>query len=529
MQEADRYMMRSRRVGAVSLAAAVVLAAMLACARAGGTTPSASSISEGSSGSYANPAPTDTPVPVQDAGASQDVAKDPEPVSVIVDYVPTPDPVRDTPQIRTQEVEHVVSYGETVQSIAMAYGVGMGAVQELNGISNPDVLYSGQVLRIPPQDPQPAGSAFKLIPDAELVHSPSSIGFNLKDFVDRQQGYLSQYSEEVDDELRTGAAIVERVSWQYSINPRLLLALLEYQSGWVFDAGDVQTGPYPMGWVNPMYEGLYSQLSWAADQLNSGYYRWRAGWEGPYLFSTGETAYIGQGVNAGTVAVQHLFSQLYAPDEWRTVIAPEGFYRTYYTMFGSPYIWQMDPLLPEGLAQPDLQLPFEAGRGWYFTGGPHSAWGQYAAWGALDFAPPGEGLGCIPSYDWVTAAADGRILRADHGAVLQDLDGDGDERTGWVLLYMHIASFDRVDAGMDVQAGDRIGHPSCEGGVSTGTHVHLARRYNGEWIPADSDLPFNLEGWISSGAGSPYDGWLTRDGQSIEAYWTDSPENIIYR
>jgi murein DD-endopeptidase MepM/ murein hydrolase activator NlpD len=274
---------------------------------------------------------------------------------------------------------------------------------------------------------------------------------------------------------------------------------------------------------------LFSQLCWTADQLNYGYYLWRAGWNGPYLFSSGDTVYIAQGVNAGTAAVQYLFSQLYTPDTWRQVISQDGFYRTYFSMFGSPYALQLEPLLPEDLAQPELQLPFEPDRGWYYTGGPHSAWGNYAAWGALDFAPPGEGLGCIPSYDWVTAAADGVIVRADTGAVIQDLDGDGDERTGWVLLYMHISSIDRVSEGAELSAGERIGHPSCEGGISSGTHVHMARKYNGEWISADGDLPFVLDGWISSGAGVPYDGWLTRDGQTIEAYWTDSPENIIYR
>jgi hypothetical protein len=35
-----------------------------------------------------------------------------------------------------------------------------------------------------------------------------------------------------------------------------------------------------------------------------------------------------------------------------------------------------------------------------------------------------------------------------------------------------------------VKTGDRIGHPSCEGGAANATHVHIARRYNGEWIPA---------------------------------------------
>ena len=40
-----------------------------------------------------------------------------------------------------------------------------------------------------------------------------------------------------------------------------------------------------------------------------------------------------------------------------------------------------------------------------------------------------------------------------------------------------------------------------EGGHVTGTHVHIARKYNGEWIPADG-LAFNLEGWVAHDGGS---------------------------
>jgi murein DD-endopeptidase MepM/ murein hydrolase activator NlpD len=176
-----------------------------------------------------------------------------------------------------------------------------------------------------------------------------------------------------------------------------------------------------------------------------------------------------------------------------------------------------------------MQLPFEPAVPWAFTSGPHGAWGDGAAWGALDFAPADDRLGCVPSNLWVVAVADGRILRAGDGAVIQDLDNDGHEQTGWVVLYMHIESRERVQPGAYLKAGERIGHPSCEGGVSTGTHMHLARRYNGEWISADQGIPFVLDGWVSSGAGVEYDGYLQRGARRIEAYAGHKPENEIQR
>jgi hypothetical protein len=82
---------------------------------------------------------------------------------------------------------------------------------------------------------------------------------------------------------------------------------------------------------------------------------------------------------------------------------------------------------------------------------------------------------------------------------------------------MHIETRDRIQPNTYVYQGQHIGHPSCEGGVANGTHVHLARKYNGEWISADGKLPYNLGGWISGGDGVEYDGTLTRGGTVLEA------------
>ena len=102
--------------------------------------------------------------------------------------------------------------------------------------------------------------------------------------------------------------------------------------------------------------------------------------------------------------------------------------------------------------------------------------------------------------------APGLIARSEPGLVELDLDGDGDPNTGWVMLYLHLGTQNKALQGSQVQTGDFLGHPSCEGGESTGSHIHLARKYNGEWIPAAGVIPFNLSGWIAEQGESEYQG-----------------------
>jgi hypothetical protein len=127
------------------------------------------------------------------------------------------------------------------------------------------------------------------------------------------------------------------------------------------------------------------------------------------------------------------------------------------------------------------------------------------------------------------ASATGLVLRSDRAVVMIDLDGDGHEATGWDLMYLHIATEGRIAPGTWVAVGDKIGHPSCEGGMATGTHVHFARKYNGEWVEADGPLPFNLDGWIAHFGDQPYFGSLTRGNQVVVASQLSPPTSDIFR
>lgn len=448
----------------------------------------------------------------------------------VIFITPTPDPPKPLPTLRAEAENYVVQSGDTLNKIAGRYGISVYAISRANELVNPNLIEIGQVLVIPPPDPDATAPAFKIIPDSEFVYGPSTVDFDIASFIQEQAGYLAYYSEPVDGMPMSGAQVVERIAQEYSVNPRLLLSLLEYQSAWVSQGNPKEeTLIYPMRFYDGWRTGLYRQLAWAADNLNHGYYLWRVNSLPILSLADGLVVPMEPTVNSGTVGVQYLFSLLYGRQDWEQAISEGGLSAIFTSLFGYPFDLAVEPLIPDDLVQPAMQLPFEPGEIWSFTGGPHGGWGDGSGWAALDFAPPGDPRGCVLSDAWVAAVADGLVVRSENGAVVQDLSGDGHEQTGWSILYLHIDSHNRVEPGIYLQAGDRIGHPSCEGGISSGTHLHIARRYNGEWIPADQSIPFVMDGWISNGYGSRYNGYLYQDGQVIEALNGRYSANAIQR
>ena len=475
--------------------------------------------------------PTPTPVPLHVPTTTPRVTPTiwaPGAFSPTATATPTPDPTRRPPYI------YYTQAGDTLPALAVRFGVHPDEIKANTPLS-PTGLLSPNIMLIIPRRLGKTSSNIHLIPDSEIVYSPSAIDFSVRDYVAQTAGFLSTYHEYLQSTgTTTGADIVANIALNNSINPRLLLALLEYQGKWVFSQPqtDLQRD-YPLGHISERYQGLYRQLAWAVNQLSIGYYGWREGLLTSLTFGDGSSIRLAPDLNAGTVALAYFFAQV-SPNAaaWRRQMdAQNGFPAFYARMFGDPWAraYTVEPLYPPNLTQPRLILPIQKGTVWYFTGGPHGAWEHDGARAALDFAPGSVHGGCGVSRLWAVAVAPGVVVRSGNGVVMLDLDGDGKEQTGWDILYLHIADEGRVPAGAHLHTGDFIGHPSCQGGVATGTHIHIARKYNGEWIAADGPIPFVMDGWVPHAGKKPYQGTLTKDGKTIPACPCGSPEQAISR
>ena len=417
-------------------------------------------------------------------------------------------------------VDYIAQTGDTIPGLAGRFNSSEEEIFTANPIIPADVstLPPGLPMQIPIYYLPLWGSQFQIMPDSAFINGPAATEFDASGFVDAYPGWLNGYKAYAGGENRSGAEIVDYVAANFSVSPRLLLALLEYQAGALTELEEPET-PYTLGYVEEKYhKGMYLQLIWAANTLNNGYYGWRNGLLTEFDREDGHLERPDPWQNAATVGIQYYFSRNHAGVKYEKAIGAEGLFETYTKLFGNPHADKRIHI-PGSLEQPEFILPFPRGRTWTYTGGPHTGWGEGAPFAAIDFAPPTEFSGCFVAepQQFATAVASGMVTRVDRGLVILDLDMDGDERTGWAIIYLHIATPNRAKLGSIVNVGDSLGYPSCEGGTTTGTHIHMARKYNGEWIAADGPIPFDMEDWIPQNGAEVYQGTLSRNGIIVTA------------
>jgi murein DD-endopeptidase MepM/ murein hydrolase activator NlpD len=438
----------------------------------------------------------------------------PNPKPTAVQITPLPTRPLYTPG---QLVDYVAQSGDTLPALAARFNTTEKEIRDANPVIPADAttMPPGFPMKIPIYYQPFWSSPYQILPDSLFVNGPAQVGFDTVAYVNSQPGWLKDYSFFVGSQTEKGGALIQGIADDYSISPRLLLAVIEYDCQALTDPKSPESDDaYYLGYANGVYHGLYRQLTWFADYINNAYYSARLGSLTQWDLLDGREERPDPWLNPATVAFQFYFSQTLQVADYQVAISGQGIAKTYARLFGDP--WKSsEPHIPGSLTQPPLLFPFLPGQTWAFTGGPHTGYGNTQPYAAVDFAPGASG--CTPSNLWATAVADGTIVRTGDAEAILDLDSDGHEQTGWTIYYLHLENGSITPVGSHVKKGDPIGHPSCEGGHATGTHVHIARKYNGEWIPASGVLPFNLEGWVMHAGSDAYLGWMTRGDRTIRA------------
>ena len=175
----------------------------------------------------ATPTPTRTPGPTPTRAAlSVTLPPTRDPNSPLT--TPTADAPHALPTLRQNAAQYTVQTGDTLGSIAQSYGISVNALEQANGISDPNLISVGQTLNVPQPGQGQVGSSFKIIPDSELVYGPASAQFDAAAFIKNAGGYLANYTEAVNDptlpdvngKTLTAAQIILEVAQDYSVNPR---------------------------------------------------------------------------------------------------------------------------------------------------------------------------------------------------------------------------------------------------------------------------------------------------------------------
>jgi hypothetical protein len=218
-----------------------------------------------------------------------------------------------------------------LRSVALRFGVLPSDIIVSDGLlpAENELIAPEQILFVP-RRLGPTGPADELIPDSELVYSPHAVDFDIHAFVESQGGYLGEYEEIVTKRAVSGAEVVALAARDHSVNPRLLLALIEYHSGWVTSPSQPSANElkYPLGHEAPDAQGLYRQLTWLANELGTGFYGWRSGTLTELMFPDNSIVRLAPELNAGTIGLQYYFSLRGAGRSWAEALSPTGIIET---------------------------------------------------------------------------------------------------------------------------------------------------------------------------------------------------------
>ncbi len=366
--------------------------------------------------------------------------------------------------------------------------------------------------------PTPAPAA--LFDDQRLTYEPGFYALQIQAFLDGQPGPLKGIVMPVGDRQHTFAEALTGQAIYYGVNPKIILALIELQSGLI---GDPQPTADQFAWAlgfrgeNGRRRGLQAQVRWAVKEML--YARRDYPQRLALTFADGSTAPPPEGMSLAEYALARVLAPTTAPQRLPALM--ERFRATYTRLFDDPRVPPTDrsPPSPPFLTRPiGKVVPTTS---FFDHGGPflmRNSWdGVTTYWGRIETDPifaynghDGWDYAAAPPEP-ALAAADGIVVfagNADDGCATRAvvIDHENDYRT----LYWHLHRVDVV-IGERVARGQPIGIIGNTG-CSSGPHLHFGVQYLGR----NTD-PY---GWCGDGD----DPWQTHPAGNVSVWlWKDRP------
>ncbi len=361
-----------------------------------------------------------------------------------------------------------------------------------------------------------------LVPVQVAVAQTSPSRLNVQAFLDRQPGVLKTYKQGKT----TAAQAIEGYASYYSLNPRILLTLLELEPKLLTNPKPAsETITRPFGAVGP--EGFAQQVEWAVREIRAGF--------GPYSeppvlhFRDGGTATLDTKQEPAVLAVKRFLGAGHTEAEWRALV--DGYAPLYLKL------WGKEPSAPTptpAAAEPFLKLPWPAGtevlHSSYFDhvyptvdrfGDDNSFIVDYLGRGNLSYnTHDGHDyyFPDLPTGTPILAAAPGvayAYTTPGNGVVIRH----GGAYAGYETVYWHLDQFAHIfqgkignGVGVKVEAGTLLGTSGKSGFTDGGAHLHFEVRHNGKQVD-----PY---GWYGPGS-DPCAAWTAGCEASVWL-WHDS-------
>jgi murein DD-endopeptidase MepM/ murein hydrolase activator NlpD len=374
----------------------------------------------------------------------------------------------------------------------------------------------------------PANLPHTLIADDRFTYAPDFYTAEVQAFLEEQGSILARATVPLGDGEDSFAHALVGQCIRYSLNPKVLLALLEVQSGLIRGTGggpEAQTfasrQDFAFGYRQAEWQGLDRQLQWAAYTLAVSFRRE----ELPFpRLTDGKQAAVPAEAGAATRALLRLLA--YTADSQRYAqlrsSGPGSFVATYRELFGEdprlplsspppaqePFLWPPYTGSPAIVSYFDHEYPTFEENGTILTYGGERGHASYDGHDGWDYA--------LPAGSPVLAAAAGRVVFAgflDTGCATPAGLVVLDHGQGYRTLYWHLQSIE-VAEGQELRRGARLGTVGSTG-CSSGPHLHLGV----EFLGRDVD-PY---GWCGSPA-MPEDPWAAHPaGAPSRWLWANRP------